>query len=202
MVDVRCSAASAARRELALIARDSLPEAVARLARFAADLAKPCALIGGVAVIARVFVRATKDVDLLVSCPPSEARALLEVARRHDYGWEESDVQDFLDAGLLRMWGPPSRREGIGLDVLLTDSAFDEEAVRRATLVEVLGTKIAVATPEDLLLMKLEANRPIDLDDVIAIKDALGDRLDWAYVRAQADRLGEDVRRRLDVVFP
>lgn len=185
-----------------MIARDTLPEAVARLARFAEDLAKPCALIGGVAVIARVFVRATKDIDVLVSCPGSEARELLDVARRHGYGWDESDVQDFLDAGLLRMWGPPSRREGIGLDILLTDSPFDEDAVRRASVVEVLGTKIAVATPEDLLLMKLEANRPIDLEDVIAIKDAFGARLDLAYVRAQADRLGREVRQRLDVLLP
>ena len=185
-----------------LIARDTLPEAVARLARFAEELAKPWALIGGVAVIARAFVRATKDVDLLVSCPASEARALLEVARRHGYAWEESDVRDFLDAGLLRMWGPPSRREGLGLDVLLTDSAFDEDAVRRASIVEVLGTKVAVATPEDLVLMKVQANRPIDLDDVLALKDAFGERLDLAYMRAQADLLGPDVRHRLDLVFP
>jgi hypothetical protein len=185
-----------------LIARDTLPEAVARLARFAAELARPCALIGGVAVIARAFVRATKDVDLLVSCPASEAPALLAVARRHGYAWEESDVRDFLDAGLLRMWGPPSRREGLGLDILLTDSAFDEEAVRRASVVEVLGTKVPVATPEDLVLMKVQANRPIDLDDVLAIKDAFAGRLDLTYMRAQADRLGADVRHRLDLVFP
>jgi hypothetical protein len=185
-----------------LIARDTLPEAVARLARFSSELAKPCALIGGVAVIARAFVRATKDIDLLVSCPASEAPALLEVARRHGYAWGESDVRDFLDAGLLRMWGPPSRREGLGLDILLTDSAFDEEAVRRASVVEVLGTKVAVATPEDLMLMKLRANRPIDLDDVLAIKDAFEGRLDLAYLRAQADLLGAEVLQRLNVIIP
>ena len=183
-------------------ARDTLPEAVARLARFASDLAKPWALIGGVAVIARVFVRATKDVDFLVSCPASDARSLLEVAGRHGYGWDEADVQDFLDAGLLRMWGPPSRGEGLGLDVLLTASALDEATVRRATPVVVLGTEVPVATAEDLLLMKLEANRPVDLDDVIAIKDAFADRLDFAYLRAEADRLGDDVRRRLDALLP
>jgi hypothetical protein len=186
----------------ALIARDTLPEAVARLARFCAELAKPWALIGGVAVIARAFVRATKDVDLLVSCTASEAPALLEVARRHGYAWEASDVRDFLEAGLIRMWGPPSRREGLGLDILLTDSAFDEEAVRRASVVEVLGTKVAVATAEDLMLMKLRANRPIDLDDVLALKDAFAGRLDLAYLRAQADFLGADVRHRLDLIIP
>lgn len=182
-------------------ARDTLPEAVARLARFTQELPHPAALIGGVAVIARAFVRATKDVDLLVLCPPSEAQSLLDVAARHGYAWEASEVGDFLDAGLLRMWSPPSRREGLGLDVLLTDSPYSEEVVRRATVVEVLGTPVRVATPEDLLLMKLEANRPIDLDDAIALKDAFANRLDRDYLRSRADRLSPDVRRRLDLLL-
>ena len=185
-----------------MIARDTLPEAVARMARFTKEMGKPCALVGGVAVIARVFVRATKDVDLLVSCPAAEARALLDVARRHGFAWEESEVQDFLDAGLMRMWGPPSRRDGIGLDILLTDSPFNEDVVRHATVVEVLGTSVRVATPEDLLLMKIEANRPIDLDDAIAIKEGFAGRLDLGYLREQADRLGPDIRRRLDLLVP
>jgi hypothetical protein len=176
--------------------RDSLPGAVARVASFARELDRPCALIGGVAVIARVFVRATKDVDLLVSCPAEEAPSLLEVARRHGYAWDEGDIADFLSAGLLRMWGPPSRREGLGLDILLTDSAFNEDVVRRATLVEVLGAELAVATSEDLLLMKLEAGRPVDLDDAIAIKEAFAQQLDRAYLARQGDALG--LRRELE----
>jgi hypothetical protein len=36
-----------------LIVRDTLPEAVARLASFARELAMPCAIIGGVAVITK-----------------------------------------------------------------------------------------------------------------------------------------------------
>ncbi len=185
-----------------MTARDTLPEAVARLARFTHAMGKPYALIGGVAVIARVFVRATKDVDLLVACTVSEAPDLLDAARRHGYGWDEAEVHDFLDAGLLRMWGPPSRREGLGLDILLVDSPFSALVVSRATTLEVLGTGIQVATPEDLLLMKVEANRPIDLDDAIAIKDAFVNRLDLSYLRTQADLLGPDVRRRLDLLLP
>lgn len=46
-----------------------------------------------------------------------------------------------------------------------------------------------------------ELGKP-DLDDAIAIKDALGERLDLAYVRRQADAAGPAVRRRLDLMFP
>ena len=82
------------------------------------------------------------------------------------------------------------------------DSAFNDDVVTRATVIEVLGTEVRVATPEDLLLMKIEANRPIDLDDAIAIKDAFAGRLDLPYLTTQADRLGADVRRRLDLLLP
>ena len=67
---------------------------------------------------------------------------------------------------------------------------------------EPLKPILRVATPEDLLLMKLDANRPVDVDDSIAIKDAYLGRLDLSYLRSQADRLGADVRRRLDLLLP
>ena len=49
--------------------------------------------------------------------------------------------------------------------------------------------------------MKIEANRPIDMDDAIGIKDAFAEKLDLAYLRGQADALGPDVRRRLDLLL-
>ena len=48
--------------------------------------------------------------------------------------------------------------------------------------------------------MKLEADRPVDIDDVLAIKDARPNQLDMHYLRSQADQLG--LRRKLDLYFP
>ncbi len=48
---------------------------------------------------------------------------------------------------------------------------------------------LPVASVEDLLLLKLEANRPQDIDDILSIKDGCSEALDWAYVRAEAARL-------------
>lgn len=55
---------------------------------------------------------------------------------------------------------------------------------------------VSVATVEDLLLLKLDANRPIDLDDAIAIKDAFEETLDRRYLAEQGDVL--DLRRALE----
>ena len=60
----------------------------------------------------------------------------------------------------------------------------------RATPVELGNAMLPVASVEDLLVMKLEANRPQDIDDILAIKDAFADRLDLHCVREQTERLG------------
>ena len=52
---------------------------------------------------------------------------------------------------------------------------------------------------EDLVLLKLDANRPVDIDDILSIKDAFGATLDYAYLDSWADQLR--IRDRLDLYF-
>ena len=69
----------------------------------------------------------------------------------------------------------------------------------RATPVVLGDATLPVATVEDLLVLKLEADRPQDIDDILAIKDAFAERLDLHYVRGHTDRLG--ISDRLDLYF-
>ena len=52
------------------------------------------------------------------------------------------------------------------------------------------GLSLSVASPEDLILLKLKAGRPTDFDDVISIVKNPRLQLDLAYLRSWADRLG------------
>jgi hypothetical protein len=45
------------------------------------------------------------------------------------------------------------------------------------------GTTVPVASAEDIIVMKLLAGRPKDVEDVVAIAAAQGERLDIAYIR-------------------
>lgn len=71
------------------------------------------------------------------------------------------------------------------------------ELLQRANRVHLHGIDLPVATVEDLLLLKLEANRHIDLDDAIAIKDAFGEALDRAYIDRWAKTLGIEDREAI-----
>jgi predicted nucleotidyltransferase len=46
---------------------------------------------------------------------------------------------------------------------------FEQEAVARATLVDIDGVSIPLLCPEDLIVMKAVAHRPRDLDDIKGI---------------------------------
>jgi len=89
----------------------------------------------------------------------------------------------------LRLWSSKDV-DRFGVDMIFVDSDHLALAASRATTVDMGFCQLRVATLEDLLLLKLEANRPQDIDDILAIKDAHRDALDMAYVRAGAERLG------------
>ncbi|MBI2895111.1 MAG: nucleotidyltransferase [Deltaproteobacteria bacterium] len=177
----------------------TIAEALGRLARMLAEWASPAAVIGGIAIVARVRPRLTTDIDLVIAVTPDRIGELLSLARRHGWEHDPEETAELAAGGLARLWGPPSPSEGVGLDLLFVDSPFLVSVVSRATPVSLGGAELPVATVEDLLVMKLEAHRPEDLDDILAIKDAFAERLDLAYVRRNTDQLG--ISERLDLYF-
>ena len=147
---------------------------------------KPGALIGGLAFVARVRPRFTDDIDLLLTVPQEQLEAFLDLAARRGFSFGKEDRQGFLDAGLLSMKSPL----GLSFDVLVADDPLLNSAVKRATPLDFGGVSIPVISIEDLLLLKLDANRYLDLDDAIAIKDAHGATLDRAYLAQLAEAVG------------
>lgn len=165
-------------------------EAVQRLAGLVADGQLRVALIGGVAIVARVRPRTTLDIDILVAAKVQDGEGLLRKAEEHGYAYDAQETQEFLPGGLVRLWGPPSRALGIGLDILFADSPFLNKVLARATPLDLGSATLPVATVEDLLILKLEAHRLEDLDDIIAIKDGLGEQLDLGYLQVELEALG------------
>lgn len=135
-------------------------------------------------------MRATDDIDLVIAVPHVDIDRLLATASACGYRYDEATAREWAASGLLRLIDA----DGTSIDLLIATDPLSHELVRRASVERLMGSSLPVASVEDLLLMKLEANRPIDLDDAIAIKDAYGDRLDRAYVDRWAAALGIDGR--------
>lgn len=170
--------------------------ALSRLAALLADWHGRAAVVGGVGIVARVRPRLTTDIDVVIAVEPSEVEALLQAARTQGWSPDPRELGEMLRGGLARLEADAG---GIDLDLMFVDSAFLESVVARATPVTIGAATVPVATIEDLLIMKLEAERPQDVDDILAIKDAFSQELDWRYVRDHTDRLG--ISSRLDLYF-
>jgi predicted nucleotidyltransferase len=134
-------------------------------------------LVGGLAVNAWGFLRATRDVDL-VPDPSSENLArldalLVELGGRVEVGdrlLESSAIRTFLRTGDRTLVLTDLGRIDIlqGLPQVPTFSALDE----RATEVDLEGLVVKVCSLDDLLAMKRASDRPRDRDDLEALEAA------------------------------
>ncbi len=171
----------------------TLREAIDRVAQLASRLGRPCAIVGGAAMVLRVRPRPTFDVDLVVDTTKADLDRVLSVAATVGLTLlDDPHARELAEEGLVQLDGPD---ESLGADLIFVDGPFLARVVARATPVE--GPfPVPVATVEDLLLLKLEAGRPVDLDDAIAIKDAFEATLDRRYLAEEGDRLG--IREKLE----
>ena len=144
-------------------------------------------LIGALAVSAWGTSRATQDIDCLVVLEEKQRARFLEELRRrgfiHDVQW--ADLNPLLKDHCLRF-----RLGGIPVDLLFPRDAHDTQALKQRRLKHVVGQKIWVVGPEDLILMKLKASRHRDFDDVLSVVSEQGEALDQGYLKQWAKRLG------------
>ncbi len=147
------------------------------------------------------------DVDVTVEIEPEEADGF--VALMEDAGFELRirDVEEFV--ARTRVLPFLHLKTEIPLDVVLAGPGLEELFLDRAREVEVAGTKIPVISPEDLIVTKILAGRPKDIDDVRGIlrerksslnldliEETLG-LLDQALDRSDLSPLLEDELRKL-----
>ena len=152
------------------------------LRRIVADLAasgRAFALVGGLAVSARVDPRFTRDADLVVSVPDDHAAEAVvrDLVGRgyHLVATIEHDVANRL--ATARLASPVSPDEELIVDLLFASSGVEPEIAARAESLEVLeGLVVPVAALGDLVALKLlsrdDATRPQDAIDLRSLLTA------------------------------
>lgn len=140
-------------------------------------------LIGGLAVGVHAIPRATKDIDLSVAADPDAARRIVDAMKAK--GFAVRPHGPIGEGAILRFvkTGP----DGIArwVDMLCAGTPFEEEAIRRATLVALFDRTLPIASVEDLLIFKLLADRPQDRADFVALVKA-NTAVDETYLAARA----------------
>lgn len=136
------------------------------------------ALVGGYALALHGVVRATMDVDFILTLTQSDfeaaERALARIGLKSRLPIRAQDVikmrKEYIEKRNMVAWSfvdysNPSRQ----VDLLITK---DLKKVKTQKI-SVGGRKIVVATAQELLKMKEEAGRPQDLLDIQNLKEVL-----------------------------
>lgn len=77
------------------------------------------------------------------------------------------------------------------LDLVVARDSLENAFLDRARLVDVGGLEVPLITPEDLVIAKLFASRPRDIEDVRAVLGTMGSDMDLRYVRIILGQLDE-----------
>ena len=88
------------------------------------------------------------------------------------------------------------RHRGCRLDLFFNSIPFHASASRRTREIRLLGARVPILAPEDLIVLKLLFNRHKDIVDIEHIVAVAGADLDWPYVRHWLiECVGEDDAR-------
>jgi hypothetical protein len=145
------------------------------------ELGAPFTFIGGVAVIARGVPRLTVDIDATVRATDTDSESVFRVLARHDIVPRIDDALEFARAHqvFLAVHEPT----GTPIDLSLAWLEFEDEAIGSSTEVDYADVRIRVARAEDLIVYKIVAFRPRDIDDAEKLLDLHGKSIQIQRVR-------------------
>ena len=134
------------------------------------------ALIGGEGVNFWVQPRFTQDFDLTVSANAEAVWALVDALKAQGYLIAVADDADSPSGpALVRLKHPEGHPP---IDIITAKTDYQNLVIERATPRQ--RGVLPVATPEDLIVLKLIANRSIDHRDIYTILETQS--IDWEYV--------------------
>jgi len=140
----------------------------------------PYMIIGGQAVLLYGEPRLTRDIDVTLGIGIDKLPQMLELLKKLKLRPLTEDPQKFVK----ETWVLPSQDEKtkIRVDFIFSFTPFEREAIRRAKLVEIGKTKVKFASVEDVVIHKIFAGRPRDLEDVRNIL-AKNPQIDNSYIK-------------------
>ena len=119
-------------------------------------------VIGGYAVVQYAEPRFTKDLDVLISTDPENAKAVYKALREFGAPLADLTPKDFSEEGFFFQMGVPPVR----VDVLMGIPGIQfDECWERRMKVDFEGLGVMFISKQDLIVSKRAAGRPQDLID-------------------------------------
>lgn len=157
--------------------------------RALAELGLRWYVFGAQAAIHYGSPRSTADVDVTVEADPERFHELLQAFSRAEIRARVPSL-DREFARRTRVL-PLVHSSGMEVDVVLAGPGLEERFLDNAHLADVAGTIVPMASATDVVVMKVLAGRPKDLEDVAGILRANPPTLDLTQARELLEGLSE-----------
>lgn len=185
-----------------------LVRALADVAKVVAAHQGRAAVIGGIAVIARGVPRLTRDIDIAVAGNDITSSVLAGELERVGIQPRIAEAIAFADENQVLLM--KHVESGVEIDVSRAWLPFEIEALEAAREETLAGVRIAIAQPEDLIIFKAVAWRPVDQQDVERLLTLHGERIDLERIRRHVKELGDalevdrlrDLNKAIERILP
>jgi predicted nucleotidyltransferase len=159
-----------------------------KIAKALAGRKIPYMIIGGQAVLLYGEPRLTKDIDITLGLDPNRLADVLEFVRDIQLEMLVRDPEAFVTKTFVLP--VQEKSSGIRIDLIFSLSEYERMAIARGKKINLAGTEVVYASVEDLLIHKVVAGRPRDLEDARAIL-LKQKRVDAETIREWLKKMGE-----------
>jgi predicted nucleotidyltransferase len=127
----------------------------------------PYMIIGGQAVLLYGEPRLTRDIDITLGVNVDYLEKLLTVVQELSLKPIPEDIELFVQKTMVL----PALEEttGIRVDFIFSFTPYETEAIKRAKKIKIMAQEVCFASPEDVIIHKIFAGRPRDIEDVRSI---------------------------------
>jgi hypothetical protein len=145
-------------------------------------------LFGAQAVVAHGLPRLSADVDVTLELSPDAVDDFSRDMERAGFRLLVTDPDFVRRTHVLPF---VHRATGMPLDVVLAASGLEAEFLTRASPMDLGGVEVPVITAEDLIIAKVLAGRPKDIEDARGLWRAHRDDLDTERIESSLGLLEE-----------
>ncbi len=158
----------------------------------------PYMVIGGQAVLVYGEPRMTKDIDVTLGVGPDHLEEILRLVKKMGLTILVPHPAEFVQKTMVLPCQDAA--SGVRVDLVFSFSPYEEQAMKRVRRIPVLDQKICFASPEDLMVHKIIAGRPRDLEDARVVLNK-NPGMDKVYIERWLSDFEKALDRPLVEVF-